>query len=74
MNPVNINSYLNPITMNGLTPGDPFNLPAATLYTDSSVTFNAPGTSGRDIIRGPGSSNLDFAIFKNFTLKESMVL
>jgi hypothetical protein len=32
--------------------------------------FNAPGTAGRDILRGPGSSNLDLAIFKNFSVTE----
>jgi hypothetical protein len=32
--------------------------------------FDAPGTAGRDILRGPGSSNLDLAIFKNFSVTE----
>jgi Carboxypeptidase regulatory-like domain len=32
--------------------------------------FNAPGTSGRDILRGPGSSNMDLAVFKNISVTE----
>ncbi len=34
--------------------------------------FNAPGTSGRDILRGPGSSNMDLALFKNFSVTEQV--
>jgi len=34
--------------------------------------FNAPGTSGRDIIRGPGSSNMDLAVFKNLSFTETV--
>ena len=53
-----------------------FALPAQTTFVNpgnpaqSSKVFNAPGTSGRDILRGPGSSNLDLAIFKNLQLNE----
>jgi hypothetical protein len=32
--------------------------------------FLAPGTAGRDIVRGPGFSNMDFALFKNFPITE----
>ena len=32
--------------------------------------YIAPGTAGRDIVRGPGFSNMDFALFKNFPLTE----
>jgi len=32
--------------------------------------YIAPGTAGRDIVRGPGFSNLDFALFKNFPVTE----
>jgi len=32
--------------------------------------YAAPGTAGRDIVRGPGFSNLDFALFKNFPVTE----
>src|SRR5438105_3349494 len=34
--------------------------------------FMAPGTSGRDILRGPGSSNMDLALFKNFSFTEQV--
>jgi hypothetical protein len=36
----------------------------------NGVVFNAPGTSGRDILLGPGSSNMDFSLFKNFRVTE----
>jgi hypothetical protein len=32
--------------------------------------YVAPGTAGRDIVRGPGFSNMDFALFKNFPITE----
>ena len=32
--------------------------------------FNAPGTAGRNILRGPGSSNMDLAISKSFSITE----
>ena len=32
--------------------------------------FIAPGTSGRDVVRGPGLSNMDFALFKNVPITE----
>jgi Carboxypeptidase regulatory-like domain len=32
--------------------------------------YTAPGTTGRDIVRGPGFSNIDFALFKNFPVTE----
>jgi hypothetical protein len=32
--------------------------------------YIAPGTSARDLIRGPGFSNVDFAVFKNFAVTE----
>lgn len=44
-----------------------FALPAST-----GGIFNAPGTSGRDILRGPGSSNMDLALFKNFSFTEQV--
>jgi hypothetical protein len=43
-----------------------FAVPAKT----AAGVYIAPGTSGRDIIRGPGLSNVDFALFKNFSLTE----
>jgi len=47
-----------------------FAIPASTAYADGSTTFNAPGTSGRDILRGPGFSNIDLSIFKIFPITE----
>lgn len=66
INPGNLTQY---ITASG------FAIPAATIYYNNTgnvngFVFNAPGTSGRDILRGPGSSNLDFALFKNFAVTE----
>jgi len=37
-------------------------------FTDND--YNNPGTAGRDILRGPGSSNIDLALFKSFALGE----
>jgi Carboxypeptidase regulatory-like domain/TonB dependent receptor len=37
---------------------------------NTAGVFIAPGTGGRDIVRGPGSSNIDLAIFKNFPITE----
>jgi len=63
VNPGDINNYID---------GAGFAVPAATTYPDGSVTFDAPGTSGRNILRGPGSSNIDLAIFKNFSITEKL--
>jgi hypothetical protein len=38
------------------------------------TTYSRPGNSARDLLRGPGLSNLDLSIFKNFSLTERMVL
>jgi Carboxypeptidase regulatory-like domain/TonB dependent receptor-like, beta-barrel len=38
--------------------------------TNAAGIYLAPGTSGRDMIRGPGFSNMDFALFKNFPIAE----
>jgi hypothetical protein len=48
-----------------------FAIPATTTYP-GGTTFNAPGTSGRDILRGPGLSNIDLALFKNFSFTETI--
>ena len=37
---------------------------------NAAGVYLAPGTSARDLIRGPGFSNLDFAVFKNFAITE----
>lgn len=47
--------------------GSAFAVPATT-----GGIFNAPGTSGRDIVRGPGSSNIDMALFKNLQFTETV--
>jgi hypothetical protein len=62
-----------------VAPGTYFNTasfvaPASTTYPDGSTTYNAPGNSGRDILRGPGSSNIDMSIFKNFNITEKSKL
>jgi len=59
----------------GMHPGNIHSYIAASAFAIPSATagvFNAPGTSGRDILRGPGSSNMDLAIFKNFSFTETL--
>ena len=62
-----------------ITPGlyfdtSSFIAPPSTKYADNSTTYDRPGNSGRDILRGPGSSNIDMSIFKNFNITESSKL
>jgi hypothetical protein len=57
IHPGNINDYVDPSA---------FAVPA----TNAAGIYIAPGTSGRDIIRGPGLSNMDFALFKNISFTE----
>lgn len=59
VNPGNITTYINAAA---------FAVPAKT----AGGIFIAPGTSGRDILRGPGSSNMDLALFKNFSFTEEV--
>ena len=66
VNPGNITHYINE-TFTGSTPTGPFTIPAAT-----GGVFNAPGTSGRNILRGPGFASVDFAIFKRFSFTETI--
>jgi carboxypeptidase family protein len=67
---------VHPGRLSGYFDTSSFALPAQTTFVNpgnpaqSSKVFDAPGTSGRDILRGPGSSNLDLAIFKNLQLTE----
>jgi hypothetical protein len=56
VNPGNIANYINKAA---------FAAPAA-----AGGIFLAPGTSGRDILRGPGNSNMDLALFKNVAFTE----
>ena len=45
--------------------------PAVTYYADTQQTVpNAPGTAGRNLLIGPGLSNLDFSLVKNFHVTE----
>jgi hypothetical protein len=62
VNPGNILTYIN---------GDAFAAPPATLYADTgAIVADRPGTAGRNILLGPGLSNFDFALFKNFHVTE----
>jgi hypothetical protein len=56
VNPGNVHDYINPAG---------FSIPAET-----DKVFNAPGTAARDLLLGPGSSNIDLAVFKNFLITE----
>jgi carboxypeptidase family protein len=67
INPGNLTDYVNETFATGGVPIGPFTIPAST-----GGIFDAPGTSGRDILRGPGSSNLDFALFKNLAVTERL--
>ncbi len=61
VNPGNIADYINAAA---------FAAPPATLFPDGTVTFDRPGTAARNILIGPGFSNLDAALFKNFHVSE----
>jgi hypothetical protein len=61
VNPGNITTYINTAA---------FAAPPATLYADGSVNFDRAGTAGRNILIGPGYSNLDFSLIKNFHVTE----
>lgn len=56
VSPGNLANYINKST---------FALPAST-----GGVYSAPGTSGRDILRGPGSSNMDMSLSKSFSITE----
>ena len=57
VHPGNINNYVDAAA---------FAVPAK----DAAGIYTAPGTAGRDIVRGPGFSNMDFALFKNIPITE----
>jgi hypothetical protein len=56
--------------LGGHGPGDPYFNPAAF----APVTAVAFGTSGRDILRGPGLFNMDLSLFRNFAIRERFQL
>jgi hypothetical protein len=62
VNPGNISNYIN---------AGSFALPPTITFTDSTV-FTRPGTSGRNILLGPGLSNIDLSLFKNFAITEKI--
>jgi hypothetical protein len=62
-----LTNYVKETFSSSNTPVGPFTIPAST-----GSVFIAPGTSGRDILRGPGSSNIDLSLFKNFAVTEKI--
>jgi hypothetical protein len=65
VNPGSLTNYIKEIFSSSNTPMGPFTIPAS-----AGGVFIAPGTSGRDILRGPGSSNINLSLFKNFAVTE----
>ncbi len=51
-----------------------FNTAAFTNTPGQSNSNPIPGNAGRNLVRGPGYTNDDFSLFKNFSLPESMTL
>jgi hypothetical protein len=51
-----------------------FNTAAFTNTPGQSDSDPIPGTAGRNLVRGPGYTNDDFSLFKNFSLAEMMNL
>jgi hypothetical protein len=77
VNPGNVNSYLK---LNCFTPPTaPASFasvcqPAAASVTIPNTCMNLLGNAGRNQIYGPGLLDLDFSIFKNFQIRESLGL
>ena len=66
-------------TFNGITPGSGFSSNNTGLYWFNPAAFSQTlpltfGTSGRDIIQAPDWWNSDISLFKNFTIREGMIL
>jgi hypothetical protein len=64
---------------NGITPGQDFSGANTSRYWFNPAAFSATlplkfGTSGRDIITAPSWWNTDLSAFKNFNIRESMIL
>jgi hypothetical protein len=85
VNPGNISNYVSETYQSQVCPGNanpisipvaPFALPLSTAGLGSAGlpcpggVYLAPGTSGRNVVRGPGFSNMDLALFKNFPVTE----
>ncbi|WP_348262262.1 hypothetical protein P8935_20960 [Telmatobacter sp. DSM 110680] len=51
-----------------------FNTAAFTNTPGQSNSDPIPGNAGRNLVRGPGYTNEDFSLFKNFSLPETMNL
>jgi len=58
--------HVNPGNLQNYVDASAFAAPAK----NAAGMYIAPGTAGRDIVRGPGFSNIDFALFKNFPVTE----
>jgi hypothetical protein len=58
--------HVNPGNLQNYVDASAFTAPAK----NAAGMYIAPGTAGRDIVRGPGFSNIDFALFKNFPVTE----
>jgi len=87
VNTGNISNYINetfqqevcPGSVNKVTvPAGPFTLPLSSKGLGSAGlpcpggTFLAPGTAGRNTLRGPGFGNMDLAVFKGFSFTETI--
>ncbi len=59
------NIHVHPGNITNYVDASAFAVPAS-----AGGIYLAPGTAGRDIVRGPGFSNMDFALFKNFPVTE----
>ncbi len=64
---------------NGITPREAFGEGNSERYWINPNAFRAPaplkfGTSGRTLIIGPSWTNVDLSVFKNFSIREGMVL
>lgn len=56
------------------TLGHYFNTAAFVAVAGQSNANPIPGTAGRNLVRGPGYTNEDLSLFKNFTLPERVTL
>jgi hypothetical protein len=54
-----------------ISSGSCLSAPAATLYPDGSLVANAPGNAARNLLFGPGLSNMDLSMSKSFYMTET---